>query len=106
MAQEPKTDEATVVSVQYLRALVVVLSVPLIAPLLGWDDTGSGIPASHDGYWSGLPFTARSLLAGLALALRSLIVTCRGLRLFLAVAMGVATAAYIKLRGSGSESAN
>lgn len=67
MARELKADEATVVSVQYLRVLVVVLSIPLIAPLLDGGEPGE-ITTDSDGYWSGLPFTIVSLLIGLVLA--------------------------------------
>lgn len=88
MARELKADEATVVSVQYLRVLVVVLSVPLIAPLLGGGGAGSGITAGHDGYWSGLPFTVVSLLVGLALA-RVLTFTASKLMLPMVVALAL-----------------
>lgn len=68
MARELNADEATVVSVQYLRVLVVILSVPIVAPMLGGID-GNSLPevgASHS--WWDLLFTLVALAAGLSAA--------------------------------------
>ena len=67
LAREVHADDAVVVSVQYLRVLVVVLTVPVVAPLLGEHEGGAGAAAGSGG-WSGLPFTAAALIGGLALA--------------------------------------
>ncbi|PBC43762.1 ammonia monooxygenase [Rhodococcus sp. ACPA4] len=67
MAREMKADEALVVSVQYLRVLVVVLSIPLIAPFMGGASDGTN-EAAHDIGWSGVWFTLAALALGLAAA--------------------------------------
>lgn len=66
LAREIGADEAVVVSVQYLRVLLVILTLPAVAPLLG----GTQVPvvSGSAAQWSGAPFTAVSLVGGLVLA--------------------------------------
>ncbi|AIY20144.2 AbrB family transcriptional regulator [Pimelobacter simplex] len=70
-AREYGADDAIVISVQYLRVVLVLISVPLVAPLLG-DAGGSGGAAAPPGAaadpWSALLYTACSVVGGLVLA--------------------------------------
>ncbi|HYH11737.1 MAG TPA: AbrB family transcriptional regulator, partial [Thermomicrobiales bacterium] len=66
IAKAMHADEAVVVSVQYLRVVLVIFSVPLVAPFLG--DSGVGAAAATDSGWTGTPFTLVTLLIGLTLA--------------------------------------
>lgn len=73
-AREYGADDAIVISVQYLRVVLVLISVPLVAPLLG-DAGGSGgaaaaaaPPGAAADPWSALLYTACSVVGGLVLA--------------------------------------
>lgn len=66
MAKELGADAPTVVSVQYLRVLVVVSSVPVIAPLLG--GIGPGQQATNAALLPSVLFVGTALAGGLALA--------------------------------------
>lgn len=88
MARELDADETVVVSVQYLRVLVVVLSVPVVAPFLG--KVGSAhLEDSPGPWWSGLIFAVGSLAIGLTLA-RWLTFTASKLVLPMLIAMAIA----------------
>ena len=67
-AREYGADDAVVISVQYLRVVLVLVSVPIVAPLLG--DAGGGAapgPSASDPL-SQLLYTACAVAAGLLLA--------------------------------------
>ncbi|KAB2812375.1 AbrB family transcriptional regulator [Pimelobacter simplex] len=72
-AREYGADDAIVISVQYLRVVLVLISVPLVAPLLG-DAGGAGgaatgaAPGAAADPWSALLYTACSVVGGLVLA--------------------------------------
>ncbi len=67
-AREFGADDAVVVSVQYLRVVLVLVSVPLVAPLLG-DAGGADLPAAGAGdVLSQHLYTAAAVVAGLGLA--------------------------------------
>jgi membrane AbrB-like protein len=69
MAKELDADETIVAAVQYLRVLVVVVTVPFVAPFLGHTTESLGVPATAEGtMWSSLLFTAVALAGGLGLA--------------------------------------
>jgi membrane AbrB-like protein len=69
MAKELDADETIVAAVQYLRVLVVVITVPVVAPLLGHPNGPLDVPATVGGtWWADLLFTAVALAAGLGLA--------------------------------------
>ena len=69
MAKELDADETIVAAVQYLRVLVVVVTVPFIAPLLGHSQGSLGVSAAAEGrLWSDVLFTAVALAVGLGLA--------------------------------------
>jgi membrane AbrB-like protein len=69
MAKELDADETIVAAVQYLRVLVVVVTVPFVAPLLGQAGGPLGVPAAAAGTsWSDVLFTAVALAVGLGLA--------------------------------------
>ncbi len=69
MAKEFDADETIVAAVQYLRVLVVVVTVPFVAPLLGHPVGTPGVPApAEDPLWSEILFTAAALTVGLGLA--------------------------------------
>lgn len=68
MARELNADEATVVSVQYLRVLVVILSVPIVAPILGGIEGASLSDGGSSHPWWDLLFTLVALTAGLVAA--------------------------------------
>jgi uncharacterized protein len=68
IARELDADEAIVVSVQYLRVMAIIFTVPLIAPLLDNSGTGRVSPATNSFGWDGLPYTVLALLVGLGLA--------------------------------------
>ncbi len=67
-AREYGADDAIVVSVQYLRVVLVLVSVPVVAPLLG-DAGGAALPGGDDGDpVSQLLYTASAIALGLVLA--------------------------------------
>jgi membrane AbrB-like protein len=66
IARELGADEAIVVSVQYLRVLTIMFTVPFIAPLLAHDPIGGTRPVEVPG-WDGLPYASAALLAGILL---------------------------------------
>jgi len=93
LAREVHADDAVVVSFQYLRVLVVVLTVPVVAPLLGGHQGDAGA-ATGSGGWSGLPFTVTALIAGLALA-RVFAFTASRLVFPLVLAAGLAASGWL-----------
>lgn len=68
IADELNADSTIVVAVQYLRVLVIVLTVPLIAPLLGADRAALGQPVEIAFDPWEYAFTATALVAGLIAA--------------------------------------
>lgn len=67
MAKELRADAATVVTIQYLRVLVVVFSVPIVAPLLGGGESNPAAGGPVDLLQS-LLFVGVVLTAGLGMA--------------------------------------
>ncbi|UKA64394.1 AbrB family transcriptional regulator [Arthrobacter sp. FW306-04-A] len=67
VAKEMDADEGIVLSIQYLRVVVVVLSVPFVSVLLGAGSPGQ-VAAASMGDWSGLGFTALAVSTGLIMA--------------------------------------
>ena len=65
VAREFDADDAIVLSIQYLRVLFVLATIPVLAPLLG--ATGTPTARAEEG-WSSLGFVAISLAVGLLLA--------------------------------------
>jgi membrane AbrB-like protein len=65
VAKELGADETLVLTIQYLRVLVVLVSVPFVASFLG----GAGAAGGPTGAgWDSLPFAAVAVVVGLALA--------------------------------------
>lgn len=87
VAAEMRADEGIVLTVQYLRVLIVVLTVPLVAPLLGGVAEGSAQPGVVSSGWSWV-FTAAAVLSGLVLA-RWITFTAAALLLPMGVAVGL-----------------
>ena len=84
VAAEMRADEGIVLSVQYVRVIVVVLTVPFVAAVLaGSAETPAASPPSPG--WSDWVFTAGATATGLALA-RALRFTGAGLFLSMACA--------------------
>jgi membrane AbrB-like protein len=68
VARELDADETVVLTIQYLRVLFVLATVPIVAPFLG--ATGSSKSPTDAGFGiSGISFTAAALVIGLGLAL-------------------------------------
>jgi len=67
MAQQYGADAATVLSVQYLRVLAVIVSVPVVAPLLG-NGAGASLAQSAASTGSTHLFAAATIGVGLVLA--------------------------------------
>jgi uncharacterized protein len=80
-----KADEGIVLSVQYLRVLFVVVSVPFVADLLGGAGAAQAAQTAEAGWW-GLAFTALAASTGL-IPSRYLRFTASGLLLPMAVAV-------------------
>jgi membrane AbrB-like protein len=69
MAKEFGADAQIVLSVQYLRVVVVLISVPIIAPLLGAESSGTGAVTRGTSSLGGdLAYTGTSLVVGMAVA--------------------------------------
>jgi membrane AbrB-like protein len=66
VARDMGADEAIVLSIQYLRVLFILATVPLVAPLLG-AGTGGAV-RDQEVSWDGAWFTAIALFTGLVLA--------------------------------------
>lgn len=66
VAREVGADETVVMAVQYLRVLIVLGTMPLVATLLG--ATASDVPGPSAPGWDALPYTAVAVVTGLLLA--------------------------------------
>jgi uncharacterized protein len=95
-ARELGADETIVMTIQYLRVLFVLVTVPLVAPLLGGTTGGGAAPL--DAGWASLPFTVVALTVGLGLA-RVLQFSASRLVMPLLVATGLAVAGVLSPAG-------
>ena len=70
MAHELGADERMVAVLQYLRVLLIVLTIPLVSLLVYGADPGAVAPVVDDGpgWWTGLGFTAGCGVVGTVLA--------------------------------------
>jgi membrane AbrB-like protein len=92
-AMEMKADEGIVLSIQYLRVVAVLLSVPFVADLLGAAEPAQVAQASLGDWWGGA-FTAVAATVGLVLA-RYLRFSAATLILPMAVAIGLSLAQWL-----------
>jgi len=89
MARDLDADEGIVAAVQYLRVLVVIVTVPVVAPMLGHGQTPvTGVVSGAGSVGWSVLFTAVALTVGLGLA-RLLTFPGAGLLLPLTVAAGL-----------------
>jgi membrane AbrB-like protein len=90
MARELRADEPVVLTVQYLRVFVVLLSVPFVTQLMGGVTVGSAQGSAGPQRWAGLGFSATALVVGLVGARLLMFTSSRLLiPLFVAAAMTV-----------------
>jgi uncharacterized protein len=68
VARELDADETMVLTIQYLRVLFVLATVPIVAPLLGATGTSAAGEAAGPA-WTGAWFTVVAVMMGLALSL-------------------------------------
>lgn len=68
IARELHADEAVVVSIQYLRVLLVIATVPIVAPSVDGANAHSAASSPMPSNWQSYSFTAMALVVGLSSA--------------------------------------
>lgn len=69
VAREMDADEAIVLSIQYLRVLFVLATIPLVATWFGATGELSSPTGASGDFWASVAFTASAMVVGLALAM-------------------------------------
>ena len=69
VAREMDADEAIVLSIQYLRVLFVLATIPLVATWFGATGELSSPTGESADFWPSVAFTAAAMVIGLALAM-------------------------------------